>query len=42
MGLDQMDYDLFVDIKDALFSIAAELHEMNESRNKNSENASLT
>lgn len=42
MALDQMDYDLFEGIKNALIDIAKELHTLNESRNKKSENANLT
>ena len=42
MALDQMDYDLFEGIKNALMDIAKELHTLNESRNKKPENSNLT
>ena len=42
MALDQMDYDLFKGIKNALMDIAKELHMLNESHNNKTENANLT
>ena len=42
MALDQMDYDLFKGIKNALMDIAKELHTLNESRSQKHENNSLT
>ena len=42
MALDLMYYDLFEEIKNALMNIADELHTLNESRSKKSENANLT
>jgi len=42
MALDQMDYDLFKAIKNALVDIANELHTLNESRSQKHENNSLT
>ena len=42
MALDQMDYDLFQEIKNALVNIANELHTLNEAHNNKTENAYLT
>ena len=42
MALDQMDYDLFKTIQDALVRIGDELHTLNESRSQKHENNSLT
>jgi len=42
MALDQMDYDLFKAIRDALVRIGDELHTLNESRSQKHENNSLT
>lgn len=42
MALDQMDYDLFQAIKNALVRIGDELHTLNESHNNKTENNSLT
>ena len=42
MALDQMDYDLFQEIKNALVNIANEFHTLNESHNNKTENANLT
>lgn len=42
MALDQMDYDLFEKILDALMRIGDELHTLNESRSQKHENNSLT
>ena len=42
MALDQMDYDLFQEIKNALVNSANELHTVNESHNNKTENANLT